>query len=282
MTVSAEPTRPVILVVDDEPENLALLERTFGLDYDVRTASSGQEALKLLPELPELAVIVTDQRMPGMTGTEFLTEARVRRADAVRIILTGYMSPDDLIDAINSSRVYRYLTKPWDVEKLRVAVHHAVRLYEMGGGALVDEVTGLPNRGFVRRELDREVARSVRTNRPLSIISAKVIGYELLVATQGRAAGEKLLTTVGREMAATLRVIDMLGVYADGVFVALLPECGDAEAAAKRLRNIPAIEAALTDARATVPTMALDIKSVIYKGDSSAAVYLTRELGLES
>lgn len=272
-----ETTRPVLLVVDDEPENLALLERTFSLEYDVHTAPSGQAALKLLPELPDLAVIITDQRMPGMSGTDFLTEARVRRADAVRIILTGYMSPEDLIEAINSSSVFRYLTKPWDVEKLRLVVQHAVRLYKMGGGALVDEVTGLPNRGLLRRELEREMARAQRTNRPLSVISVRVDGYAALVAAVGASAAEKLVVTVANAMDNLLRAIDMLGVYADGVFVALLPECADPKSVAVRLRNIPEIQKALDEARKLVPTLELIVRGTAYLGgtaDLAAALEL--------
>ena len=101
-----------ILLVDDEPANLRMLERLFRDDHEVITAESGAAALELLAH-NDVALIISDQRMPGMTGIEFLKQAAEMRAQTVRIILTGYTDVGDLVEAVNSGVVYKYVTKPW-------------------------------------------------------------------------------------------------------------------------------------------------------------------------
>jgi putative nucleotidyltransferase with HDIG domain len=118
-----------IMVVDDEPANLRLLERLFRRDYQVITASSGEEALRLL-EQQEVALLITDQRMPGMTGTELLKRTAIFRPHVVRIILTGYTDVGALVEAINSGQVYKYVAKPWSNEDLQQTVSRALDHYE--------------------------------------------------------------------------------------------------------------------------------------------------------
>jgi|CXWL01.1.fsa_nt_gi response regulator RpfG family c-di-GMP phosphodiesterase len=117
-----------ILIVDDELANLRLLERLFGDSHEIITATSGVEALEILT-LFDAAVIITDQRMPGMTGIEFLKKAAELRPHTVRIILTGYTDVSDLVEAINSSVVYKYITKPWVNTDLVQTVNRAVEHY---------------------------------------------------------------------------------------------------------------------------------------------------------
>ena len=115
-----------ILAVDDEPANLRMVERLLRKDYRVLTAGGGQEALEILKR-EEVSLIVTDQRMPGMTGTDLLRESLRTSPDAVRIILTGYTDTDALIDAINTSRVYKFVSKPWDPMQLKQTIEDALR-----------------------------------------------------------------------------------------------------------------------------------------------------------
>lgn len=120
-----------MLVVDDEPDNLDLLYRTFRRDFNVLRAESGKEALELLEAHGEVAVIISDQRMPEMKGTEFLSKTVPQFPDTVRIILTGFTDVEDLVDAINAGQVYRYITKPWDPEELKHVVQRAAETYEL-------------------------------------------------------------------------------------------------------------------------------------------------------
>ena len=115
-----------ILVVDDEPDNLDLLYRTFYRDFKVIKAQSGQDALETMAEQEDIAVIISDQRMPGMSGTELLRLTADRYPNAIRIMLTGYTDVEDLVEAINTGKVFKYVTKPWEEDDLRTVVTQAV------------------------------------------------------------------------------------------------------------------------------------------------------------
>lgn len=123
--------KPRLLVVDDEPDNLDLLYRTFRREYQVLRAESGKQALDILENNGEVAVIISDQRMPEMNGTEFLSKTVPDFPDTVRIILTGFTDVEDLVQAINNGQVYRYITKPWEPETLKELVHEATDTYKL-------------------------------------------------------------------------------------------------------------------------------------------------------
>ncbi|NJN07047.1 MAG: response regulator [Richelia sp. RM2_1_2] len=118
--------KPKILVVDDEPDNLDLLYRTFYREYKVLRASSGPDALELLAKEGDISVIISDQRMPMMSGTEFLSLTATQYPDIIRIILTGYTDVEDLVEAINAGKVFKYVTKPWEAEELKAVVRQAL------------------------------------------------------------------------------------------------------------------------------------------------------------
>lgn len=120
-----------ILVVDDEPDNLDLLYRTFRRDFNVLKADSGINALEVLAAEGEVAVIISDQRMPEMKGTEFLSKTVPQFPDTVRIILTGFTDIEDLVEAINAGQVYKYITKPWDPGELKAVVQRAAETYDL-------------------------------------------------------------------------------------------------------------------------------------------------------
>src|SRR6266850_1494052 len=119
-----------MMIVDDEPANLRTLERLFRPDYQVVTAASGAEALALL-EQHDVALLISDQRMPAMTGIELMMKTVAIRPQMVKILLTGYTDVGALIEALNSGLVYRYLTKPWNNDDLRATVSRALEHYEM-------------------------------------------------------------------------------------------------------------------------------------------------------
>jgi CheY-like chemotaxis protein len=125
------PKKAKMLVVDDEPDNLDLLYRTFRRDFSVLKAESGVRALEILATEGEVAVIISDQRMPEMKGTEFLSKTVPQFPDTMRIILTGFTDVEDLVEAINSGQVYKYITKPWDPNELKAVVQRAAETYEL-------------------------------------------------------------------------------------------------------------------------------------------------------
>lgn len=119
--------RPMVLLVDDEPNILAALKRTLRREgYDVLTADSGEEGLALLAK-HAVQVIVSDQRMPGMSGTEFLSRVKSLHPRTVRIVLSGYAEVSAVADAINKGAVYRFMMKPWDDNQLKAEVQSALR-----------------------------------------------------------------------------------------------------------------------------------------------------------
>jgi len=122
--------RHTLLLVDDEPDVVELLVRMFQRRYHVLSARSGPEALGLLRQHP-VDVLITDQRMPEMTGIELVTAARAEGIDVTALLLTGYTDPEDIIAAINRGQVYRYITKPWDLNDLVITVKNAVEYTQL-------------------------------------------------------------------------------------------------------------------------------------------------------
>ncbi|MDE5092296.1 MAG: SpoIIE family protein phosphatase [Trichodesmium sp. St18_bin3_1_1] len=120
-----------LLVVDDEPDNLDLLYRTFRRDFKVYKADSAFTAMDVLKAEGEMALIISDQRMPEMNGTEFLGRTFEIFPDTVRILLTGYTDVEDLVEAINSGKVFKYITKPWTPEELKLVVQQASETYKV-------------------------------------------------------------------------------------------------------------------------------------------------------
>jgi DNA-binding NtrC family response regulator len=118
-----------ILAVDDEPANQRMLERLFRKDYRVLTAESGEDALAILNQ-EAVSLIITDQRMPGMSGTQLLSKSHSTHPEMIKIILTGYTDIDALTEAINTAQVYKFVSKPWDPITLKQIVEEAFRQYE--------------------------------------------------------------------------------------------------------------------------------------------------------
>jgi CheY-like chemotaxis protein len=126
---SHERTR--ILVVDDEEAILETMTFTFEDDYDVLTSTSPRDALGLLERSAPVAVVISDQRMPEMTGVELLAEIYARHPNTVRIILTGFADMDATIGAINAGHVYAYVTKPWEPDQLKQVVRRGVEHHRL-------------------------------------------------------------------------------------------------------------------------------------------------------
>jgi len=122
--------RKNLLVVDDEAEITKALRRLFRKKYRVLTAQSGAEGLELLQK-HTIPVIISDQRMPGLTGSEFFAQAERTHPDSTRLLVTGFADINAVIDAINNGRIYRYITKPWDPEELQGIVAQAYERYEL-------------------------------------------------------------------------------------------------------------------------------------------------------
>lgn len=146
-----------LMVVDDEADNLELLQRTFRRDFKVFLAESGFKALQILEQEGEMAIIISDQRMPKMTGTDFLSRTVDRFPDTMRILLTGYTDVEDLVGAINAGKVFKYIMKPWNSDDLEIVVQQAAETYRV-----LKQRTNELHRALRRESLFNAVTTAIR------------------------------------------------------------------------------------------------------------------------
>ncbi len=122
-------TKSHILYVDDEESNLRIFKTTFKRDYKIHIALTAAEGLEILRQEP-ISIIVADQKMPEMTGVEFLTQVLVEFPAPTRMILTGFSDLEAVIEAINTAKVYKYATKPWNRNELKILLDDALKHYQ--------------------------------------------------------------------------------------------------------------------------------------------------------
>jgi signal transduction histidine kinase len=125
-----EQRRHTLLVVDDEVDVLESLRHQFHRAYRVLTSVSGKQAIEILLN-EDVELILTDQRMPGMSGDQFLREARRLKPDAIRMLFTGYADIQAVISAVNEGHIFRYILKPWDSVELEGIIHQGVEQYDL-------------------------------------------------------------------------------------------------------------------------------------------------------
>lgn len=143
--------KPKILIVDDEVEILKVLFKTLEDDFEVVTSSRAKEALEMIDD--SVQVILSDQRMPEMTGSEFFKKVREKHPQVVRIIMSGYSDMNALVSSVNDGEIFRYISKPWELQDLLDTLQLAVAKYKenISHAKLVDE-----NKHLIER--NREVA----------------------------------------------------------------------------------------------------------------------------
>ncbi|HEU0187883.1 MAG TPA: EAL domain-containing protein [Gallionellaceae bacterium] len=237
-------TERTLLLVDDEEEITAALSRLLrGAGYTILRAHSGKEALSLLAQHP-VGVIVSDQRMPEMTGVEFLSQVKEMYPKTMRMVLSGYADLNSVTDAINRGEVYRFLNKPWDNDVLCGAIQDAFRLYELRReeerlaveiqiakqelervnlelGALVkrkesqiehlshfDALTGLPNRLLFYDRLKQVLERGQRDDRMAAVMLLDLDRFKQVNDSFGHPVGDQLLQSVARRLETQLRAVD--------------------------------------------------------------------------
>lgn len=232
------PSRRTLLLVDDEENIISALRRVLRRDgYTILSATSGREGLSLLEQHP-VDVIVSDQRMPGMTGVEFLRQVKRSHSETVRIVLSGYTELQSITDAINEGAIYKFLTKPWDDEQIRENIREAFQHKELADDnrrlaeALrqTNEELGLANQRLCallaekQRQLQLDEASLDIAREILHAVPAPIIGIGddgLIVFANGcaeRALGEEGLPLLGSfaEERLPAPLIELLQRDADG------------------------------------------------------------------
>ena len=216
-----------LLLVDDEENITASLVRLLRRDgYTILRANSGQGGLDLLAQ-HRVGVIISDQRMPGMTGTEFLGKVKELYPDTVRIVLSGYTELNSVTDAINRGAIYKFLTKPWEDELLRANVDEAFQRYEMRAENIRLDAE-LRHANDALRKINQELEQRVelKTREIVRNLNVLQVSQEILeslpVAVIG--IGDDGLIAVANQMAKRLFSRDglgaLLGEFADAVIPA--------------------------------------------------------------
>lgn len=125
-------SKHLVLIVDDEPDNLALLRRTLRSQYEVLTATNGKEALDIVNQRGnEISLIISDQKMPVMQGTEFLSQISQDFPNIIKMLLTGHSDLDILVDSINKCNLFQYIFKPFEPEELLLIVQNGIEVFEL-------------------------------------------------------------------------------------------------------------------------------------------------------
>ncbi len=152
---------PTILIVDDEVRSLETLRRTLEDDFDIKTTATTKEAEQVLQQ-EWVQVILCDQRMPEITGVEFLKQVREQWPDVIRMIISGYTDSEDIISAVNDAGIYQYIIKPWHPDALILTLKNATRLFELQrqNETLSIELKMIPSQLDVSMEDKRKKLRS--------------------------------------------------------------------------------------------------------------------------
>ncbi len=257
-----------ILLVDDEEDIGAALARLLRREsYKILRAKSGKEGLALLAE-NEVGVIISDQRMPGMTGVEFLTQVKELYPHTIRIVLSGYADLDAMLDAINRGAIYKFFTKPWDnevlcAEVLEAFLHHELILEKEH---LVNEIqtandmlaqvnlewedavaqrnrqierisnyhplTDLPNRQLFLDRLEQNLVHAQRDNRLLAVMLLNLDRFKQINDSFGHPIGDELLKLVAERLKKQAGAGDTVAHLGGDEFGLVLPDTSSARAIA--------------------------------------------------
>jgi signal transduction histidine kinase/DNA-binding response OmpR family regulator len=158
-----------ILYVDDEPENLRVFELTFGSEFQVITATDAEKGLEILSQRP-VALILSDHRMPGTTGVEFLAKVHELDESTVRILVTAYGDASTLESAINNGSIYRFVAKPWVPEEMRVTLRNGIERY-----ALEKERGGLLRQLTLLGQISKSMNKNLDSQKLLDLVLSAIV-----------------------------------------------------------------------------------------------------------
>ncbi|MBI5659280.1 MAG: EAL domain-containing protein [Nitrosomonadales bacterium] len=263
-----------LLLVDDEENIISALARQLREDgYTILRAGSGRQGLELLAD-HKVGVIISDQRMPEMTGVEFLGKVKGLYPKTVRMVLSGYADLESVKEAINRGAIYKFITKPWDEETLRAVVREAFEHHDLmqkkeqlaleiqsANAAMADisldlsrlvaqqntqierisrydPLTGLPNRLSFLDRLDQELAHALRDNRMVAVMFVDLDRFQQINDSFGHPAADRLLHAVAERLKSCVRASDTVARMGGDEFAFVLADIKDAKDAGEIARKI--------------------------------------------
>jgi diguanylate cyclase (GGDEF)-like protein len=236
---------PCLLLVDDDPAVLTALERVLREDFIVLSTSDPQQALQWLSQ-KRPAILLTDFRMPQMSGMDFLKACRDLSPQTIRAVISGHMNVRELETLINQNLVHRFFLKPWENDVLRMQMleclsHHQLLMERdlLEKLSITDSVTHLNNHRYFQDTIKVEVQRCRRHHRRLAIIMADIDGFKKYNDRFGHPQGDALLKLAAKVMLSGLRNVDAVCRYGGDEFAMILPDTSVADAfdVAERLRK---------------------------------------------
>lgn len=220
-------SKPKILCVDDEVGVLESLSRLLKKDFQIFTATSAEEGLEIAKKHLDLAVVVSDYRMPGMNGVDFLKHMKQISPTTARTILSGQIDINELSHAINSAEIHRFFLKPWENDYLKLQMYEAVQTHinlsektHFKYLSLTDPVTGLMNHRFFQDELKK----IVDANTPVALIMLDVDHFKSFNDRYGHPEGDRLLAQIGQCIADSASLPATASRYGGEEFSIILPE----------------------------------------------------------
>lgn len=237
--------RPKLLCVDDELSILQSLDRVFKNQFEVLSSEAPVQALDLLKQNPDCAIVLSDYRMPGMNGVEFLRHARTIAPLTSRAILSGQIDLAQISDAINNGDIHKFFLKPWENEYLALQMQEALQMhrtlrekahYEQL--AITDPITQLTNHRFFQDQIRLEIRKATDAKSPLSLIIVDVDHFKGFNDRFGHPEGDRLLFKVASFLQDFIKNRGFVSRYGGEEFTVILPgfETPEAEKLANEIR----------------------------------------------
>lgn len=238
-----------VLIVDDETSVRTLLSEVLqGQGYEVSVASSGEEAIDLARQKP-FEIVITDMRMPGISGVEVIQHVKNINSECCVIVITAYASVESAVEAIRRG-AYDYITKPFNIATMRIIVDRAAerqRLLKEARDkdkfeqlAILDSLTELFNKRYFREVLEKEIARAKRYRLQLGLLMIDIDDFKVVNDTFGHLKGDRVLQRLGGLLANSIRRADVAARYGGDEFVIIATQSAkeDAYELGKRLRRL--------------------------------------------
>jgi diguanylate cyclase (GGDEF)-like protein len=230
MNTTSQPM-PKILCVDDDSTVLAATARLLRDDFEVIKATSAEDALKHIDLHPDVAIVLTDQKMGGMTGMDLLTKVQDKAPDAARVIFTGQIELGVMAEAVNTSRIHRFILKPWENDYLRLQMAEALSIHRglkerrlLQSLSVTDALTQVRNRRYFQDQISVESERALRHGRTLTLVMADIDHFKNINDEFGHFVGDTVLKAVAQHLQHQVRSIDTIARYGGEEFALILPD----------------------------------------------------------